>query len=149
MIRNRRRIDKRLIWHIAYPRNTMHSPALLMSGLLDYLVEQAKDIDPAAFTLSKITDFKKTWADLESLPWIDFNVETDGEPTWLRVHRLEATRPPALSEPELAPYLVVSDDPFGKPPALTGAGSADAFRPQVARWRRTAAGRESVGRQAE
>jgi len=97
-----------------------------MSGLLDYLVEQAKDIDPAAFTLSKITDFKKTWADLESLPWIDFNVETDGEPTWLRVHRLEATRPPALSEPELAPYLVVSDDPFGKPPALTGAGSDDA-----------------------
>ena len=36
-----------------------------MSGLLDYLVEQAKDIDPTAFTLEKATESKKTFDDLE------------------------------------------------------------------------------------
>ena len=104
----------------------MQSPAQLMSGLLDYLVEQAKDIDPAAFTLSKATDFKKTFADLEALPWVDFNVETDGEPIWLRVHRLEAARAPSLSEPELAPFLTISDDPAAGAPALKEAALASA-----------------------
>lgn len=98
-----------------------------MSGLLDYLVEQAKDIDPAAFTLSKATEFKKTYADLEALPWVDFNVDTDGEPIWLRVHRLEATRAPALPEPELAPFLTVSDDPAARPPALKEEALASAL----------------------
>lgn len=97
-----------------------------MSGLLDYLVEQAKDIDPAAFTLSKATEFKKTHADLEALPWVDFNVDTDGEPLWLRVHRLEAMRAPALSEPNLAPFLTFSDDPAARPPALKESALAGA-----------------------
>ncbi|MEX5746283.1 AAA domain-containing protein [Massilia sp. X63] len=104
----------------------MQSPAQLMSGLLDYLVEQAKDIDPAAFTLSKAGEFKKTYADLEALPWVDFNVDTDGEPLWLRVHRLEATSAPALPEPELAPFLTIGDDPAGRPPALKEAALAGA-----------------------
>ena len=104
----------------------MQSPAQLMSGLLDYLVEQAKDIDPAAFTLSKATEFKKTYADLEALPWIDFNVDSDGEPVWLRVHRLEAMRAPSLPEPELAPFLTINDDPAARPPALKEAMLASA-----------------------
>ncbi|MGI4843448.1 MAG: AAA domain-containing protein [Janthinobacterium lividum] len=104
----------------------MQSPAQLMSGLLDYLVEQAKDIDPAAFTLSKATEFKKTYADLETLPWVDFNVETDGEPIWLRVHRLEATRAPALPEPELAPFLTISDDPAAPSPTVKDAALGSA-----------------------
>lgn len=89
-----------------------------MRGLLDYLVEQAKDIDPTAFTLSKATEFKKTFADLDVLPFVDFNVDTDGEPVWLRVHRLEPTRAPALPEPALAPFIAIGDDPAGRPPAL-------------------------------
>jgi very-short-patch-repair endonuclease len=97
-----------------------------MSGLLDYLVEQAKDIDPAAFTLAKLTEFRKTYADLATLPWVDFNVAGDTDAAWLRVHRLEATRAPALSEPELAPYLAVSDDPAASPPALREAALAGA-----------------------
>jgi very-short-patch-repair endonuclease len=109
----------------------MQTPAQLMSGLLDYLVEQAKDIDPASFTLSKATDFKKTFDDLATLPWVDFNVDTDGDPLWLRVQRLEATRAPALPEPELAPFLTVSDNPAGPAPAaketaLAGARDQDA-----------------------
>lgn len=104
----------------------MQSPAQLMSGLLDYLVEQAKDIDPAAFTLSKATEFKKTYADLEALPWVDFNVETDGDPIWLRVHRLEAMGAPSLPEPDLAPFLTISDDPAGSAPALKEAALASA-----------------------
>lgn len=104
----------------------MQSPAQLMSGLLDYLVEQAKDTDPAAFTLSKASEFKKTYADLEALPWVDFNVETDGEPIWLRVHRLEATHAPSLPEPELAPFLTIGDDPAAAAPALKEAALASA-----------------------
>jgi len=95
-----------------------------MSGLLDYLVEQAKDIDPAAFTLAKVSEFKKTYADLEALPWIDFNVDTDGEPVWMRVHRLEATPAPALAEPALAPFMTIGDDPAGHAPALKEAALA-------------------------
>ena len=89
-----------------------------MSGLLDYLVEQAKDIDPAAFTLSKATDFRKTYADLEKLPFVDFDVDTDGDPIWLRVQRLEAVPAPRLPEPDLAPFLTVNADPAAHPPAL-------------------------------
>jgi len=97
-----------------------------MSGLLDYLVEQAKDIDFSAFTLAKIGEFKKTFADLSTLPWVEFDVETDGDDFWLRVHRLEATRAPALPDPELAPYMVVGEDPAGSAPALKEAALASA-----------------------
>ena len=103
----------------------MHTPAQLMSGLLDYLVEQAKDIDPAAFMLSRVTEFKKTWSDLATLPWVDLYVGSPGgdgdngdDSAWLRVHRLEATRAPALSEPDLAAFLDIGDDPAGPAPAL-------------------------------
>jgi len=89
-----------------------------MSGLLDYLVEQARDVDPTAFNLAKVAEFKKTFADLGTLPWVDFNVETEADSWWLRVQRLEATRAPALSEPEFAPFLVVGDDPAGSAPAI-------------------------------
>lgn len=102
----------------------MQTPAQRMSGLLDYLVEQAKDIDPAAFTLAKLTEFKKTYADLATLPWVDFNVDTDEDTAWLRVHRLEATRAPTLSEPELAAFLTISDDPAANPPAVNEAALA-------------------------
>ena len=109
----------------------MQTPAQLMSGLLDYLVEQAKDIDPAAFTLSKLTEFRKTYADLSTLPWVDFNADAAEANAWLRVHRLEATRAPLLSEPELAAFLTIGDDPAANPPAvkeaaLAGARDADA-----------------------
>ena len=98
----------------------MHTPAQLMSGLLDYLVEQAKDIDPAAFTLSRVTEFKKTWSDLATLPWVDLNVDGagEGDDAWLRVHRLETTRAPTLSEPDLGAFLDIGDDPAGPAPAL-------------------------------
>jgi very-short-patch-repair endonuclease len=99
-----------------------------MSGLLDYLVEQARDIDPAAFNLSKATDFKKTFADLGTLPWVDFNVRGDDDAEadgwWLRVQRLEATRAPQLPEPEFAPFLVIGDDPAGAAPAIKEAALA-------------------------
>ncbi|MFC4933066.1 AAA domain-containing protein [Massilia sp. GCM10023247] len=109
----------------------MQTPAQLMSGLLDYLVEQAKDIDPAAFTLSRLTEFKKTYADLSTLPWVDFNPDAAEGNAWLRVHRLEATRAPMLSEPELAAFLTIGDDPAAAAPApkeaaLAGARDADA-----------------------
>ena len=108
----------------------MHTSAQRMRALLDYLVEQAKDIDPSAFTLAKITEFKQTFADLSLLPWIEFDVATEGDDLWLRVHRLDATAPPPLADPAMAPYLIVGENPAGNPPALNrealaGAASDD------------------------
>ena len=110
----------------------MHTPAQLMSGLLDYLVEQAKDIDRAAFTLARVTEFKKTWSDLATLPWVDFNVETQEDSAWLRVHRLEPTSAPSLPEPELAAFLLVGTDPAGAAPAINEGVLSDARREDAA-----------------
>lgn len=104
----------------------MQTPAQRMSGLLDYLVEQAKEIDPAAFTLAKVTEFKKTFAELSTLPWIEFDVATDSDDLWLRVHRLDATPAPSLADPALAPYLLIGADPAGNVPALSEAALAAA-----------------------
>ena len=104
----------------------MQTSAQLMSGLLDYLVEQAKDIDPSAFTLAKVTEFIRTFADLSTLPWIEFNVDTETDDLWLRVHRLDATPPPLLADPALAPYLIIGADPSGHPPALNETALASA-----------------------
>ncbi|QJE03457.1 AAA family ATPase [Massilia forsythiae] len=95
-----------------------------MSGLLDYLVEQAKDIDPAAFSLSKAAEFKKTFADLATLPGVEFNIDEDGDPDtegdtlWLRVARFDPTRPPALAQPGLAQYLAIGENPAGAAPSV-------------------------------
>ena len=119
-----------------------------MSGLLDYLVEQAKDIDPTAFTLEKATEFKKTFDDLGTLPWVEFNVETETDTLWLRVHRLEATRAPALPDPELAPYVVVGDAPAGKPPAPKEAALAAARNQDAAAMNEAQAERRDEQRRA-
>ena len=114
-------------------KHPMHTSAQRMSALLDYLVEQAKDIDPSAFTLAKVTEFKKTFADLSTLPWIEFNVETEQDDLWLRVHRLEATAPPLLADPALAPYLLIGADPSGNAPAISEAALPGAPEPAAAR----------------
>ena len=73
----------------------------LLSKLLDYVLEQAKDIDPRGFNLSGHKGFKKTKPDLQGLPGVDFDIKIEGDHTWLRVARLEAFPPPALSDEKL------------------------------------------------
>ncbi|RYH66484.1 MAG: very short patch repair endonuclease, partial [Alcaligenaceae bacterium] len=97
----------------------------LMRKLLDYILEQAKTIDPRAFRLGAHLDgLQRNRNQMLGLPGVDFDVKESGDHVWLRIARLEATRPPALSDvPVLknatsAPPLVVSADPNGPKPVL-------------------------------
>ncbi|MDQ7954764.1 MAG: AAA family ATPase [Pseudomonadota bacterium] len=97
----------------------------LMKKLLDYVLEQAKTVDPRAFRLTGHTGFLKAHADLQGLPGVTFDVQEDGDHIWLKVARLEAHPPPAVAplallgsaKPTPAP-IVVSSAPNGPTPSI-------------------------------
>ena len=62
----------------------------LLSRLLDYVVEQSKEIDPRAFNLATVVDFKRYPTDLAGLPGVDFDNKVEGDHIWLQVLRLDA-----------------------------------------------------------
>lgn len=78
------------------------SASQLLSQLLDYVLEQDKDIDPRGFKLSNHKGFIKGKSDLQGLPGVDFDIKVEGDHTWLRIARLEAQSPPALPDDPLA-----------------------------------------------
>jgi very-short-patch-repair endonuclease len=87
----------------------------LLTQLLDYIIEQDKEVDPQAFKLSRHKGFLRARSELSGLPGVDFDLKPEGDHIWLRVARLEAVRPPAV--PEAVRGLVeVSDDPFAAAP---------------------------------
>lgn len=90
----------------------------LLSRLLDYVLEQAKDIDPRGFNLSGHKGFKKTKTDLQGLPGVDFDIKVEGDHTWLRVARLEAFAPPVLPDEKLKGLIVVDSEPTGQLPHI-------------------------------
>jgi len=92
----------------------------LLTKLLDYVIEQSKDIDPRGFKLSGADGFLRTSADLRALPGVDLDLKVEGDHVWLRVARLEAQNPPAVP-PELKDLLVVDTNPTGKLPRLNEA----------------------------
>jgi very-short-patch-repair endonuclease len=89
----------------------------LLSKLLAYVLEQAKDIDPRGFNLANHKGFKKAKADLQGLPGVDFDIKIEGDHTWLRVARLEALPPPTVSE-MLKGLITVEREPTGKSPRI-------------------------------
>lgn len=97
----------------------------LMRKLLDYVLEQAKTVDPRAFKLGASTGFLKANADLQGLPGVDLDVMEDGDHVWLKVARLEAHPPPLLSAAPLTadvlrapPPIVISSNPSGPRPTI-------------------------------
>lgn len=100
----------------------------LLCNLLNYVVEQAKDIDPRGFTLSGHRDFLKKKADLRGLPGVYFDMKVEGDHVWMRVMRLEAQSPPALMPETMRSLIAVPTDPKGKPPAI----SEEALRHRLA-----------------
>lgn len=89
----------------------------LLGQLLDYIVEQAKVVEPSFYQLSRPGQFHKRRPGLTGLPGVDFDVNVEGDHVWLRVQRLQAHKPPAV-EPEFAAYILVSDNPDGPKPAV-------------------------------
>lgn len=90
----------------------------LLSRLLDYVVEQSKEIDPRAFNLATVVDFKRYPKDLAGLPGVDFDIKVEGDHIWLQVLRLDAKSAPKIFDEALRSFLTVEDDPSGQPPRL-------------------------------
>lgn len=94
------------------------SPSSLLNKLLDYVLEQDKEIDPRGFKLQSYKGFLKGRPDLQGLPGVDFDIKLDGDHIWMRVARLEAKAPPALPAEQWKGVIVVSDNPEGGAPRV-------------------------------
>ncbi|WP_157270168.1 AAA domain-containing protein [Azohydromonas aeria] len=97
----------------------MPTPRELLGRLFEYIAEQARDIDPRAFDLSRFASlFLREPAQLLGLPGLEFDrLDADGAPLWLRVPRLEPVAPPPAEE-RFRKLLVVPGDPAGPPPSV-------------------------------
>ena len=89
----------------------------LLAKLLDYVVEQSKEIDPRAYVLSGTSDFRKFPKDLAGLPGVQLDKKIEGDHIWLQVQRLQASSPPQPNE-QARPYLLISDDPNADAPTI-------------------------------
>lgn len=89
----------------------------LLFKLLDYIVEQAKDIDPRAYRLGASKGFVRRREDIAGLPGVEFDLKVEGDHIWLRVPRVKSTPPPRVPENYKGQFRV-SDDPDGPLPTL-------------------------------
>ncbi|UJB19943.1 MULTISPECIES: AAA domain-containing protein [Lysobacter] len=89
----------------------------LLARLLDYVVEQGKEIDPRAYVLTGASDFRRFAKDLAGLPGVELDRKIEGDHIWLQVLRLDAKPAPKLPDDALLPFVTVTDDPAGPAPA--------------------------------
>lgn len=92
----------------------------LLARLLDYVVEQSKEIDPRAYVLTGASDFRRFPKDLAGLPGVDLDRKVEGDHIWLQVARLEAMSPPPPDE-KWRRFISFGDEPGGPPPTLNEA----------------------------
>ncbi|WP_284620513.1 AAA domain-containing protein [Aquabacterium humicola] len=118
-----------------------------MTQLLDYVLEQDKEIDPRGYRLQSHKGFIKARPDVAALPGVDFDVKVDGDHVWMRVARLEGAPPPAVGQAQWRGVITCADSPDGPAPWIDERGlkqriAADAhskphepFTDIDARWR--------------
>src|SRR5215469_5698956 len=92
----------------------------LLVCLLDYIKEQAKQINPAAYRLTNAKGFQCQRGDIAGLPGVEFDIKVAGDHVWLRIPRLVAEPPPAPLAAH-RPLLRFSSDPNGPPPSIDDA----------------------------
>lgn len=95
----------------------MPEARILLQRLLEYIGEQAKDVDPRGFRLDNHKGFKRDPSEIQGLPGIETDIKVAGDHIWLRVPRLVATKPRGVSD-QLKGLIKVSTDPNGPAPAL-------------------------------
>jgi hypothetical protein len=95
--------------------------ANLLTKLLDYILEQDKEVDPRGFKLQGYKEFIKTTDDLRGLPGVDFDLKVEGDHVWLRVARLEAKAPPQIGNPQDTALVAIPGNPEGSGPNLNDA----------------------------
>jgi very-short-patch-repair endonuclease len=101
----------------------MPDPRDLLICLLDYIKEQAKQINPAAYRLANAKGFQRQRGDVAGLPGVEFDIKVAGDHVWLRIPRLVAEPPPA-PQPSHKALLRFSLDPNGPPPSTDDAALA-------------------------
>lgn len=89
----------------------------LLTQLLDYIEEQAKNVNPRAYRLASFKEFLKRRADLAGLPGVEFNLSTEGDHLWLRVQRLYAAPPPDI-DGSVKGLIRITSDPSGPVPSI-------------------------------
>lgn len=94
------------------------SASTLLTQLLNYVLEQDKEIDPRGFRLQGHKGFLKTRRDVQGLPGVDFNIQVEGDHVWMQVARLDPIAPPTLSDAQWRGFVVVPADPFGALPRI-------------------------------
>ena len=95
----------------------MSDPRNLLICLLDYIKEQAKQINPAAYRLANATGFQRQRGDIAGLPGVEFDIKVAGDHIWLRIPRLVADPPPA-PQPAHKALLRYSPNPNGPSPFI-------------------------------
>jgi len=90
----------------------------LLAKLFQYIGEQLKEIDPRGFNLSKVTNFKIKPSDIALLPGLELNLQTEGDFIWLRLKRIEPTKPNKITEKEFKDLISVKDNPNGEDPSI-------------------------------
>lgn len=95
----------------------MNSPHDLLKGLLEYIEEQAKEIDPKGFRISAAKGFVRRNTDLAGLPGVEFDLRPEGDHIWLHLARLVTHHPPIVPD-EFKGLFRLSMDPFGALPSL-------------------------------
>jgi hypothetical protein len=95
----------------------MPDPRDLLICLLDYIKEQAKQINPGAYRLANAKSFLRQRGDIAGLPGVEFDIKVAGDHIWLRIPRLVAEPPPA-PQPADKGLLRFYPDPNGPPPSV-------------------------------
>lgn len=90
----------------------------LLVNLLDYVVEQSKDIDPNGFKLTGSKEFVKYKPGLQGLPGVDFDKKVEGDHIWMQVERLAEIPPPQLQVKEIQRFFTISTNPSGPEPSI-------------------------------
>src|ERR1035441_3913882 len=95
----------------------MSGPRELLVGLLEYIKEQAKVIDPRGFVLGGSGVFDRRRKDVAGLIGVEFDLRVESDHIWMRVPRLAAEPPPAVPESHKA-VISVSANPEEPLPSL-------------------------------
>jgi very-short-patch-repair endonuclease len=95
----------------------MPEPRDLLIRLLDYIKEQTKQVNPAAYRLASAKGFQRQRGDIAGLPGVEFDIKLAGDHIWLRITRLIA-EPAPVPPPAHKSLIRFSSDPYGSVPSL-------------------------------
>jgi very-short-patch-repair endonuclease len=92
-------------------------PRRLLRRLLEYIEEQAKEIDPRGFCLRNAKGFMRRKEEIVGLPGVECDIKVEGDHLWLRVSRLTPAKAPGVAE-QFRAFIRTDNDPDGGAPVL-------------------------------